>query len=107
MNSTVKTALLWLVIIVLVFLLWNLFQTTKGQSEQIPYSVFVDRVNAGHVEKVTIRGDEIRGAMKANAPGQHEFHLNGPNTTLTAGAVGTIRDAADMRIVQLGMRFSF
>jgi hypothetical protein len=34
-------------------------------------------------------------------------NLNGPNTTLTSGAVGTIRDAADMRIVQLGMRFSF
>ena len=31
MNSTVKTALLWLVIIVLVFLLWNLFQQTRAR----------------------------------------------------------------------------
>ena len=79
MNSTVKTALLWVVIIVLVFLLWSLFQTTKGTSQAIPFSEFLDRVNKGQVERVTIRGDEIRGTMKANVPAnQREFHLNGP-----------------------------
>jgi cell division protease FtsH len=79
LNSTVKTALLWVVIIVLVFLLWSLFNTAKGASEQIPFSAFTDRVNQGNVEKVTIRGDEIRGEMKATAPGgKKEFHTNGP-----------------------------
>jgi cell division protease FtsH len=79
LNSTVKTALLWVVIIVLVFLLWSLFQTTKGTSDQIPFSTFIDRVNKGQVEKVTIRGDEIRGTMKGNVPANNrEFHLNGP-----------------------------
>ncbi|HVG23569.1 MAG TPA: ATP-dependent zinc metalloprotease FtsH [Thermoanaerobaculia bacterium] len=81
MNSTVKTALLWVVIIVLVFLLWSLFNTAKGASEQIPFSMFLDRVNQGNVEKVTIRGDEIRGDTKATAPGgKHEFHATGPTT---------------------------
>ena len=75
MNSTVKTALLWVVIIVLVFLLWSLFNTAKGQSEKIPWSMFVDRVNQGYVEKVNISGDEIRGETKATAPGgKHEFN---------------------------------
>jgi len=69
LNSTVKTALLWVVIIVLVFLLWSLFNTAKGQSEKIPWSMFVDRVNQGYVEKVNISGDEIRGETKATAPG--------------------------------------
>jgi cell division protease FtsH len=79
LNSTVKTALLWLVIIVLVFLLWNLFQQTKGASEQIPYSVFMERVNTGQVDKVIIRGDEARGETKATAPGgKHEFHTTLP-----------------------------
>jgi len=79
LNSTVKTALLWLVIIVLVFLLWNLFQTTKGASEQIPYSVFIDRVNAGQIDKIILRGDEARGETRPTAPGgKHEFHLNVP-----------------------------
>jgi len=81
LNSTVKTALLWVVIIVLVFLLWSLFNTAKGASEQIPFSAFTDRVNQGYIEKVTIRGDEIRGETKATAPGgKHEFHTNGPVT---------------------------
>jgi cell division protease FtsH len=80
LNSTVKTALLWVVIIVLVFLLWSLFQTTKGTSEQITFSKFTDYVNQGQVERVTIRGDEIRGELKASAAGgKKEFHLNGPS----------------------------
>src|SRR2546430_4483474 len=79
LNSTVKTALLWVVIIVLVFLLWSLFQTTKGTSEQIPFSTFLDRVNQGYVDKVTIRGDDVRGETKSSAPGgRHEFHTNTP-----------------------------
>jgi cell division protease FtsH len=81
LNSTVKTALLWVVIIVLVFLLWNLFNTAKGSSEQIPYSTFIDRVSQGYVEKVTVRGDEIRGTTKTTAPGgRSEFHTTGPGT---------------------------
>jgi len=79
LNSTVKTALLWVVIIVLVFLLWSLFQTTKGTSEQIPFSVFLDRANQGSIDKVTIRGDDIRGETKSTAAGgRHEFHTNAP-----------------------------
>ncbi|HUR81628.1 MAG TPA: ATP-dependent zinc metalloprotease FtsH [Thermoanaerobaculia bacterium] len=80
MNSTVKTALLWVVIIVLVFLLWSLFNTAKGASENIPWSTFMDRVSNGQVDKVTIRGEEIRGEMKATAPGgKKEFNLNAQN----------------------------
>jgi cell division protease FtsH len=80
LNSTVKTALLWVVIIVLVFLLWSLFQTTKGASQQIAFSEFLDKVNKGEVEKVLIRGDEIRGETAVSAPGgKKEFHLNAPN----------------------------
>jgi cell division protease FtsH len=79
LNSTVKTALLWVVIIVLVFLLWQLFNTAKGASEQIPFSTFLDRVDQGYVEKVSIRGDEIRGETKPTAPGgKKEFHATGP-----------------------------
>ncbi len=80
LNSTVKTALLWVVIIVLVFLLWSLFQTTKGTSEQIAFSTFLERVNKGEVLKVVVRGDEIRGEMNPTAPGgKREFHLNAPS----------------------------
>src|SRR5688500_20344753 len=79
LNSTVKTALLWVVIIVLVFLLWSLFNTAKGESDPIEYSTFRDRVTQGHVEKITVRGDEIRGETKTTAPGgETQFHTTGP-----------------------------
>jgi cell division protease FtsH len=81
LNSTVKTALLWVVIIVLVFLLWSLFQTTKGTSEQYAFSQFLDRVNQGAVESVTIRGDDIRGETKSTvAGGKKEFHTTALTT---------------------------
>src|SRR5207253_10067935 len=38
-----------------------------------------DRVNAGFVDKVVIRGDDIRGETKSTAPGgRHEFHTTAP-----------------------------
>jgi cell division protease FtsH len=80
LNSTVKTALLWVVIIVLVFLLWSLFNTAKGASEAIPISTFYDRLAQGQIEKITVRGDEIRGTTKTTAPGGNkEFHTTGPD----------------------------
>jgi cell division protease FtsH len=79
LNSTGKTVLLWVVIIVLVLLLWSLFQTTKGTNETIPFSTFIDRVNQGTVDRVTIRGDEVRGETKQSAPGgKHEFRTAVP-----------------------------
>ncbi|MGH9458991.1 MAG: ATP-dependent zinc metalloprotease FtsH [Thermoanaerobaculia bacterium] len=65
MNSTFKTALLWVVIIVLVFVLWSLFQTAKTTTTEIMFSEFLQEVNAGNIEKVIIRGSEIRGTREA------------------------------------------
>jgi cell division protease FtsH len=79
----VKTALLWVVIIVLVFLLWQLFNTAKGASEDIKFSTFIDRVESGYVQEVTIRGEEIRGVTKGTAPGGAKpFHTTGPPANL-------------------------
>jgi cell division protease FtsH len=83
LNSTVKTALLWVVIIVLVFLLWSLFQTTKTNSEPIQYSEFMARVKTGQVAQVKIRGNEITGEMTSNAKAKKEFHLIGPSNNTT------------------------
>jgi cell division protease FtsH len=79
LNSTVKTALLWVVIIVLVFLLWQLFQTTKTTSEKIAFTAFLDKVNQGAVESVIIRGEDVRGETRATVPGgKKEFNTTAP-----------------------------
>ncbi len=66
-------------IIVLVFLLWNLFNTAKGTNEQIAFSMFRDRVNQGYVEKVIVSDDKIAGETKVAAPGgKRQFTTTGP-----------------------------
>jgi cell division protease FtsH len=69
LNSTLKTIVLWIVIIVLVILLWNLFQQTKLQNEEINFSTFTERVNSGAVDNVRIKGTEITGELRASTPG--------------------------------------
>jgi len=75
LNSTAKTALLWVVIIVLVFLLWSFFQTTQATAKEITYSSFLTAVKDGQVKEVTIKGNQITGKMKGSAG--TEFQLLG------------------------------
>ncbi|HEX7252433.1 MAG TPA: ATP-dependent metallopeptidase FtsH/Yme1/Tma family protein, partial [Thermoanaerobaculia bacterium] len=50
-----------MVILVLIILAWNVFKTSAVNVEEITFSRFLSQVSQGHVQKVTIRGDEIRG----------------------------------------------
>ena len=61
MNATIKNLLLWMVILVLIILAWNVFKTGATAVEEISFSQFLDQVAQGHIQKVTIRGEEIRG----------------------------------------------
>ena len=61
MNATIKNLLLWMVILVLIILAWNVFKTGATAVEEVTFSQFLDQVNQGHVQKVQIRGEEIRG----------------------------------------------
>jgi cell division protease FtsH len=72
LNSTFKTALLWVVIIVLVFVLWSLFQTAKSTTEEIQFSQFLTQVENGKVSQLVIRGAEIRGQI-SDGGSRNEF----------------------------------
>ncbi|HEY7863893.1 MAG TPA: ATP-dependent zinc metalloprotease FtsH [Thermoanaerobaculia bacterium] len=61
MNQTVKNLLLWMVILVLIILAWNVFKTSATSVEEITFSQFLDHVSQGHVQKVTIRGEQVTG----------------------------------------------
>ncbi|WP_422365591.1 ATP-dependent zinc metalloprotease FtsH [Pelagibius sp.] len=58
-----RNAALWIIIVLLLFLLFNFFQTSMSGRAQPPvaYSVFLDEVAAGQVGEVTIQGSEITG----------------------------------------------
>jgi cell division protease FtsH len=80
LNATIKNLLVWMVILVLIILAWNVFKTGTTAIEEISFSQFMDQVAQGHVQKVTIRGDEIRGAYAPSA-GKREsaFKTYAPN----------------------------
>ena len=71
MNATIKNLLLWMVILVLIILAWNVFKTGTAAVEEVSFSQFLDQVGLGHVQKVSIRGEEIRGTYAPSA-GKHE-----------------------------------
>ncbi|MFM9973830.1 MAG: ATP-dependent zinc metalloprotease FtsH [Beijerinckiaceae bacterium] len=63
MNPNLRNFALWTVIILLVLALATLFQGqgARTPSTEIAYSVFLDEVEAGRVERVVISGNEISG----------------------------------------------
>ena len=77
MNSTVKTIVFWLVIVLSAFLLWEVVRASNsGQKEkEINFSQFLNDVDQGQVKEVTITGQEVRGKYRNDNSG---FHLTAP-----------------------------
>ncbi|MCB2056804.1 MAG: ATP-dependent metallopeptidase FtsH/Yme1/Tma family protein, partial [Novosphingobium sp.] len=55
----------WIVIALLLFALFSLFQGQVGRtsSTEISYSDFLDRANAGSIQSITITGETISGKL--------------------------------------------
>jgi cell division protease FtsH len=72
-NSTVKTVVFWLVILVSAFLLWQVVKAgTAGQKDkEINFSEFMGDVDQGNVKEVTITGMEVRGKYRNDNEGFH------------------------------------
>ena len=80
MNSTVKNFLLWMVILVVIILAWNVFRGGAPGTKELTFSDFLDSVHAEKVDEVTIRGSEIRGVLKgAGATKAAEFMTYAPS----------------------------
>jgi cell division protease FtsH len=59
-NSTFKTVMLWMSLLVVIFLAWHFAQIQRRESP-LKFSEFMAQVEAGQVADVTITGNEIRG----------------------------------------------
>jgi len=77
-NSTVKTVVFWLVIVLSAVLLWQVVRTGNGgvKEKEVNFSEFMSQVDAGNVADVTIIGTEVRGKYR-NDPKQG-FHTTVP-----------------------------
>jgi cell division protease FtsH len=65
-NSTVKTVIFWLVIVLSAFLLWQVVRTgSTGQKEKpLNFSEFQTSVDQGNVKDVVVTAQEVRGHFK-------------------------------------------
>ncbi|MDX1985015.1 MAG: ATP-dependent zinc metalloprotease FtsH [Bryobacteraceae bacterium] len=62
MNSNVKTAIFWVVLICVAVLLWTVVKHGKTRAEQpLTFSQFKYQVEQGKIKKVSIAGNEVRG----------------------------------------------
>jgi cell division protease FtsH len=59
-NATFKTVMLWLSLLVVILLAWHFAQIQKKEAS-LKFSEFLDQVDAGQVQDVTITGAEIKG----------------------------------------------
>jgi cell division protease FtsH len=90
MDSTVKTALFWIFLVVSAVLLWQVVRSSGapgGHSPEITYSAFISKVQAGEVARVSVAGTQIEGEYRKGAG---EFHLTGPSNP--AAFLGILQD---------------
>jgi len=99
-NSTVKTVVFWLVIVLSALLLWQVVRSgTSGQKDaEVNFSKFMSDVDQGDVKEVTILSQEVRGKYAKDGS---SFHTTVPSNypaiydTLRAKGVNiTVRDAS-------------
>jgi cell division protease FtsH len=64
MNSNVKTAVLWIVLVCVAVLLYVVVKSGRGQSEvQYSFTDFMNQVEQGKVKKVSISGTDVKGTL--------------------------------------------
>ena len=66
MNNLGRNLFIWALVALIVIVLFSQFQhsSTATSPDKVDFSTFLDEVNAGNVQKVTIRGDEIQGTYR-------------------------------------------
>ena len=70
MNSTLKSLLFWMVLIVVGVLIWN-FSTFAQRSENpMQFSVFLQHLEKNEVQSVTMTGNEITGSLNTALSGE-------------------------------------
>jgi cell division protease FtsH len=82
LNSTLKSLLFWMVLVVVGVLIWNVSTRFQQPDQSVTFSEFMSQVEAGQIARVVITGQEIRGTTTSNesfrtyAPTQYEALAN-------------------------------
>jgi cell division protease FtsH len=82
LNSTLKSLLFWVLLVVVGVLIWNVSSKLQQNEQQIRFSDFIAAAESGKVQSVVITGQQITGVTTNNdpfhsyAPGQYEGLVN-------------------------------
>ena len=82
MNSTLRSLVFWMVLVVVVVLIWNVSTQFQAADDSVTFSEFLRQVDAGEVQSVELMGNEITGALSGGsrfrtyAPPQYEGLVN-------------------------------
>jgi cell division protease FtsH len=80
MNSNVKTAVLWIVLICVAVLIWVVVQTGKtGSEQQLTFTEFMNQVEQGKVKNVTISGNQVKGVYSDGSKLNTMIPMNYPD----------------------------
>jgi cell division protease FtsH len=81
-NSTLKSLVFWVVLVVIGVLIWNFSTRLQQHDRQATFSEFMSWAESGNVARVIITGQEINGFTKSNeafhtyAPSQYDGLVN-------------------------------
>ena len=87
MNDLAKNMLLWVVIAVVLMSVFSSFSQTRGGSQAIAYSQFLEQVKNGNVASVALEGQQIIGETRSGT----RFSSYSPESDNTA-MIGTLLD---------------
>jgi cell division protease FtsH len=98
-NSTVKTVVFWLVIVLSAVLLWQVVRSNKDSQKETDKSLsqFLVDVNQASVQEVTINGQEVRGKLRDGRLFHTTVPANYPDmykTLQDKGVSVTVRDVS-------------
>jgi len=80
LNDTIKSVLMWAVILTVMVLVFTRYMPATNPPEQLIYSSFLSEVHNGRVDKVVLQGDTIYGERKDKS----KFETYNPETNYEA-----------------------
>ena len=78
MNSTLKSLLFWIVLIVIGIMIWNFSTTFQRGPAPISFTQFLKEVQEQQIESVVITGNNIKGKRNGTAGTVEEFRTYAP-----------------------------
>jgi cell division protease FtsH len=91
LNSTLKSLLFWMFLVVVGVVIWNLSVQWRPGPQPMAYSTFLQNLEQGKIVSVELTGNEIKGTMVGNTGnGTEAFRTTAPG--VFEGLVKELRD---------------